>query len=174
MKYIAKVKGANRFKTYDSITEFDVSDFDKYELYEVRAVNKEQYGAALRQQKIDELKEQLSELGVDLNAVLQPQAPQASVPATGGEPTSESPLLEGDKISGGDLTSKLKRKDGSLISMEEISDSFYKLTPLLEKDFPDLMYGKFDEHGITLMMTEIQQGIPKMLPNGIPVRQALG
>ena len=176
MKYIAKAKGANRFKTYDSITAFDTKNFDDYELYEVKELNKEQYGEALRQQKINELQSQLSELGVDLSALVKPQQvvqPQPSQPITANEQSSESPLLEGDKVVSGKDMSKIKRKDGSFIAMEEVADSFYKLTGTLEKEVPEFSYGTFDETGITLMMTE-KQPIRKMLPNGIPVKQVLG
>jgi hypothetical protein len=176
MKYIAKAKSANRFKTYESITEFDVSDFEGYDLFEVKELDKNKYGDALKQQKISELKDQLADLGVDLNSLMQPQqAQQNQVLTEKSSKSTESPLLMADTVdTTGDRKSKVQKPDGSLFTMQEITDAFYKVKDQIEKDFPEIMYGSFDETGIIFTVTEAARNLPKQLPNGIPMRQIAG
>jgi hypothetical protein len=129
MKYIAKAKGASRFKTFESISEFSIDEFDKYELYEVNSVDQNRYGQILKHQKIEELKMELQSLGVDFNSLATPQTPQTTqVPhhIPHGEITNESPLLMEDGINSKPLPavtdlSKIKNPEtGKLFTMDEM------------------------------------------------------
>jgi hypothetical protein len=184
MKYIAKAKGANRFKPLDSITEFETEDFAKYDLYEVAPVDTKRYGEILKNQKITELKEQLKELGVDLNSLVQ-SAPSA-IPQNAimnqnlsGEVTNESPLLMGDSVSTPNSTddevSNVKNaKTGKRFSMDEMRTHFEEFKAKIEKEVPEIMYSMCSPDGFKLVMSEERKDLPQILPNGIPLQQVPG
>jgi hypothetical protein len=177
MKYIAKAKGANRFKTLESISEFTASDFEKHELYEVSPVDPTRYGQILKEQKISELKTELQALGVDVNTLFQQQAPQQPM-QTQNQLTNESPLLMADGTDARPMSTGvsevINKETGKPFTMEEMRTVFEEFRAKIEKEVPEIMYSMCGDDGFKLVMSEHRSDIPKILPNGIPLTQVIG
>lgn len=194
MKYVAKSKEGNRFKGVDCIADFDVNEFEKFDLYEVKKIDVRQYHEIVKRDKINQLQGQLKDLGVDINAIVQQQVQAALQNQTKGgsevssfsdEETSESPLLEADisltqqvnnveeKEAQKDI-SKVKKKSGEFFSMDELQKLFVTFQAEIETQMPELMFSAWDENGFTLHMSEEVNTLPKILPNGIPLKQVIG
>jgi hypothetical protein len=178
MKFIAKAKETNKIRTLEDIGQFSKSEFEKYELYEVRPVTPETYDAIIRKKKIDELTTQLKELGVDLNQVSKPipQAPSNDVDI--GKPTNlpeDEPVIKPEGIIKNlDKPSKvINPKTKKPFSEREIQDTFFLFKDNLERDIPDIAFMTFNERGIILSMIEARPDLPKHLPNGVPLIQVV-
>jgi hypothetical protein len=198
--YIGKQKGQNRFKVFEHVTEIENDDFEKYDIYSAKLVSKHEYGNLVKQEKIKELKGQLEALGVDLNALTQPQAP-SPVPATQQvqqilnetEPTSETPgtLEDTNRKEIEEMGVKVKteqdlmkapskvekvingKKTGVFFTMGELKEQYDKFHVEVEKEIQEIQFTSYDESGFILNMTEHRRDLPPMLKNGIPVRQVV-
>jgi hypothetical protein len=188
MQFIRKDKDANKFKILDNISDFDKSEFNRYELYEVRQITPYIYDEKIKIKKIEELKSQLALLGVNLDDLLKPKATE-TVQTTQEElpdvnTWKETPLEEAKpqdtiKVEKGvtfvssenKLSKIVNRATQKLFTMKELQVHFEKFKEIIEKDVPELMYCSYSENGFLLNMTEIKPNIPRMLQNGIPVRQ---
>jgi len=170
MKYIAKQKDANKFKIIEDVSKFKKEDFDKFELYAMTEIDSEQHVDIIRRQKIDELKEQLKELGVDLP----PTIPQVIQPYIGQE-FVESALTQadffGEESTDGRLSNIVNPKTGEKYTMEELNVIFEKFKANIEKDIPEISWSSVDVNGITLFVVEKVSTLPNMLPNGVPIIQ---
>jgi len=192
MKYIAKKKDRNVFKTFDNISEIDETVYRDHDLYAVKEINPRQFKEELKNAEIEELKQRLASLGVDLNALtrgqVQPIPPPVNQPVSSvTEPTTELPgVIEDvveDKQTGvkiGRITAEainssttqiVNRKTGKNFTMGELREQFDKFKEYVEKEIPEVIFSSFDEKGFTITVTELRRDLPKILPNGIPLRQ---
>jgi hypothetical protein len=186
MKFIAKEVATKKFKIFESITEFNIEDFGKYELYSVRNINKQQYVNAVKQQKIEELKQQLKSLGVDINAPAPAVAEKevqddlnfnSQISLEEDIPYDTGVVLPSAMVERVNMSQKLSRvtnrATGKKFTMEDLQNVFYKFKENIEREIEEIQFCSFDEDGFKLTMTDLRPDIMKQLPNGIPLIQIL-
>lgn len=189
MKYIVKSKDQKnkKIKELDNLTSFKLEDFETNELYEIRQITANMYEESVKINKIQELKEQLALLGVDLDSLMeQKRAPiiheqevtpveynwtETSAPEDKLKaPTSVDKNLK--FISSEQKISKVINKATKKpFTMKELEIAFEKFKTEIEKSVPEVMFCSFNENGFVLNMTDHRNDIPKVLQNGIPIRQ---
>jgi len=172
MKFIAKHKDRNNFKVIEELEDFKIDDFQTYQLFKLTEVNKEKYVDLMRAKRIEMLKKELAQLGVDLTS---PKI-ETDTDTTFNELTIETTQQDEVKIEQPINTQKMSRikKPGTNLfySMNEIKDIYGKFKNEIEKNVQEIRFSSFDETGIILSMVEIRNDLPKVLPNGVPIKQA--
>lgn len=189
MKYIKKSRSRNQIKEVIDITEFKAKDFEDFELYSVQEISPHEFGDILRDRKAKALISELNDLGIDLakyfggepkvdddstefntDDALKRALQEDNVQKKGNIiPETNEGLVTPDGI----MSNITKPDKSGKYTMEEIKNVYFQFKEKVEADIEELSFGNYDENGITLTMIEIRPDLPKMLSNGIPVRQVL-
>jgi len=184
--FIAKHRQKNSFRVIENIRDFSVEDFHTYHLYESRELTPEAYTEILKNEEIANLTKRLKDLGIDLNAIQQPQAPvQAQAPvAPAGAITGVAPVAQSDtpqntppvdpnvRVPLREQVSKVKKLDGTFYNMDEIRLNSEKFKEYAERSIPELSFVTYNETGIQLQILEIRNDIPRNI-EGIPIVQTV-
>ncbi len=211
MEFIGKARNANRFKAFIDITEIESKDFETYEIFKVEQISIGKYDSLVKQKKIEMLKGELSNLGFDIDSLIDQKVKEvvtknvhpSSVVESGGEivknvtdglPVSnkvfeeETPVVvnenneviqgvkritEEEKMSSPSRVVKNKQT-GEKFTLGELRQQFMVFKDKVEKDIPEIIFSSFDEDGFVITVTDIRNDMPKLLPNGIPLRQVRG
>ena len=193
--FIAKNKTKNSFKVIDDIGAIDQTLFQTHDLFQAQPITPQQFTEVLRQKKINDLKNELAALGVDLSAQQQAtvatedtELPESAVagPATDtvvqpmvpNNPVLHNTVADQKEDPAGverQVMSKVvNKKTGQPFSMDELRDHFEKFQTLIEKDVPEVQYTVFNDDGFVLVTSQPLPNVPRVLPNGIPIRQQVG
>lgn len=191
--FIAKAKTKNSFKVIDDIGNIDQTLFQTHDLFEARPITPQQFTEVLKQQKIQQLKQELASLGVDLNTqedlpavaeegalpdsvVAGPATDKAIQPMVTNNPNIHSTVSE-ENVTGvkrQTMSKVMNKKTGQLFSMDELKEHFEKFQGMIERDVPEVQYTVFNDDGFVLITSQPLPNVPNVLPNGIPISQQVG
>jgi hypothetical protein len=189
--FIAKSKTKNSFKMIDDIGKVTPDLFQTHDLFHANPVNPQQFTEMIKQKKINDLKAELVSLGVDFAQPVSgsqvtelPESVVDQIPAEMAQElvpnnpnlhsTVSNPKDESTGVERQTVSKVINKSSGRPFSMEELYGHFEKFKDVIERDVPEVENCVFNDNGFVLVTTQHLPNVPRVLPNGIPIKQQVG